>query len=121
MRAIAKGMDPAIVRAVDARLDGVEASAGVRIPWAIESGSRAWGFPSLLRQSEAAADVQDAAAELIAVKAVTREMGEGTVPGVLDEYVAEIIATADPEPGPDPQLARRRDRAEHWFRTEIAR
>lgn len=32
--------------AVDARLDGVESEDGVVIPWAIESGSRAWGFPS---------------------------------------------------------------------------
>lgn len=39
-------MDPTIVAAVDARLDGVEAEHNVRIPWAIESGSRAWGFPS---------------------------------------------------------------------------
>jgi len=39
-------MDPVVVRAVDARLDGVEEEHGVRIVWAIESGSRAWGFPS---------------------------------------------------------------------------
>jgi uncharacterized protein len=39
-------MDPTIVTQIDARLDGVATENGVRIPWAIESGSRAWGFPS---------------------------------------------------------------------------
>ena len=39
-------MDPTIVAAVDARLAGVERDESVGILWAIESGSRAWGFPS---------------------------------------------------------------------------
>lgn len=34
------------VDAIDARLGDICASEGVCIPWAIESGSRAWGFPS---------------------------------------------------------------------------
>lgn len=46
MRRIPATLDPDVVRQVDARLDGVEAHHGVRILWAIESGSRAWGFPS---------------------------------------------------------------------------
>lgn len=46
MRAIPVSMDPTIVAAVDARLTGVERDHDVTIPWAIESGSRAWGFPS---------------------------------------------------------------------------
>jgi predicted nucleotidyltransferase len=46
VRAIPSELDPAVVADVDARLDGVAAEHGVRIPWAIESGSRAWGFPS---------------------------------------------------------------------------
>ncbi len=46
MRAIPSGLDAAIVAAIDARLAGVEAEHGVDIRWAIESGSRAWGFPS---------------------------------------------------------------------------
>ncbi|MFC7022817.1 DNA polymerase beta superfamily protein [Promicromonospora thailandica] len=46
MRTIPDSMDPDVVRAVDARLDRVEQEHGVRILWAIESGSRAWGFPS---------------------------------------------------------------------------
>ncbi|WP_233608111.1 nucleotidyltransferase domain-containing protein [Nocardia stercoris] len=39
-------MDPAVVAEVQAELDRVTTEFGVRIPWAIESGSRAWGFPS---------------------------------------------------------------------------
>ncbi|MET0589616.1 MAG: nucleotidyltransferase domain-containing protein, partial [Naasia sp.] len=46
MRAIPSSMDPGIVAAIDSRLRAVESDEQVRIPWAIESGSRAWGFPS---------------------------------------------------------------------------
>lgn len=46
LRSIDASMDTAIVAAIDDRLGGVAAEQGVRIPWAIESGSRAWGFPS---------------------------------------------------------------------------
>ena len=46
MRAIPDSMDAAIVAAIDERLARLEADDGVRIVWAIESGSRAWGFPS---------------------------------------------------------------------------
>ncbi|WAA66305.1 nucleotidyltransferase domain-containing protein [Microbacterium oxydans] len=46
MRAIPSSLDPLVVSEIDRRLDGVAAEHGVRIPWAIESGSRAWGFPS---------------------------------------------------------------------------
>lgn len=46
VRNIPSTMDPAVVSAIDVRLDDVEADHDVRIPWAIESGSRAWGFPS---------------------------------------------------------------------------
>lgn len=46
LRAIPPSMDPATVSAIDARLDGVEREHGVKILLAIESGSRAWGFPS---------------------------------------------------------------------------
>jgi hypothetical protein len=34
------------VKQIDARLDAIEADDRVAIGWAIESGSRAWGFPS---------------------------------------------------------------------------
>jgi predicted nucleotidyltransferase len=46
MRAIPDLFDAQVVESIDERLDGVESAHGVRIPWAIESGSRAWGFPS---------------------------------------------------------------------------
>lgn len=37
---------PAIWQDIQARLDAVEASTGARLLMAVESGSRAWGFPS---------------------------------------------------------------------------
>ncbi|MGW8568469.1 nucleotidyltransferase domain-containing protein [Isoptericola sp. NPDC055881] len=46
MRAVPATLDPAVVAEIDARLSGVEATQAVHVPWAIESGSRAWGFPS---------------------------------------------------------------------------
>ena len=46
MRAVPSSLDPAVVAEIDARLAGVETEHGVRIAWAVESGSRAWGFPS---------------------------------------------------------------------------
>ncbi len=46
MRSIPSDFDPAVVSAIDARLSDVESDYTVRIPWAIESGSRAWGFAS---------------------------------------------------------------------------
>lgn len=46
MRCVPDDFDPAVVAAIDARLADVAVEQGVRIPWAIESGSRAWGFAS---------------------------------------------------------------------------
>ncbi len=46
MRSIPDSMDQDVVHAIDARLDRVEEEHDVRVLWAIESGSRAWGFPS---------------------------------------------------------------------------
>lgn len=46
MRAIPASLDPSVVDQIDARLLRIAQDYGVHIPWAIESGSRAWGFPS---------------------------------------------------------------------------
>lgn len=46
MRAIPDSFDPAVVTEIDLRLSGLEDRENITIPWAIESGSRAWGFPS---------------------------------------------------------------------------
>ncbi|MEO9132916.1 MAG: nucleotidyltransferase domain-containing protein [Sphingomonas sp.] len=46
LRHIPDSFSPPVVDAIDARLTGVEAEHEVRIMLAIESGSRAWGFPS---------------------------------------------------------------------------
>lgn len=40
------GFDAATVERIQARLNEVERDHGVRVLWAVESGSRAWGFPS---------------------------------------------------------------------------
>src|SRR4051812_49968845 len=46
LRHIPDSFSPPVVAAIDARLSDVEAEHEVRIALAIESGSRAWGFPS---------------------------------------------------------------------------
>ncbi len=46
MRAVPASLDPAVVDEIDRRLVSIGDEYAVRIPWAIESGSRAWGFPS---------------------------------------------------------------------------
>lgn len=46
MRHLAPDMDPDVVAQIDGRLARVCDDDRVAIPWAIESGSRAWGFPS---------------------------------------------------------------------------
>ncbi len=46
VRLIPDSMDPVVVAEVDARLVAVARDHEVRVLWAIESGSRAWGFPS---------------------------------------------------------------------------
>jgi uncharacterized protein len=45
-RLLSSAMDPARIAEVHGRLYGVERDGTVRIGFAIESGSRAWGFPS---------------------------------------------------------------------------
>jgi predicted nucleotidyltransferase len=46
LRSLPDSFLPETVAAIDARLDGICTEHGVSIPLAIESGSRAWGFPS---------------------------------------------------------------------------
>lgn len=46
MRAVPDSLDAAVVAAIDGRLARVCAEHGATIPLAVESGSRAWGFPS---------------------------------------------------------------------------
>jgi len=46
LRTIADSFDAEIVRQIDGRLDECERGERSTIGWAIESGSRAWGFPS---------------------------------------------------------------------------
>jgi predicted nucleotidyltransferase len=46
MRAIPDSMDESAVASIDARLSGILSEHAVAIPLAVESGSRAWGFPS---------------------------------------------------------------------------
>ncbi len=46
MRALPTTFDPAILAEIDARLDAIRREHAVALPLVIESGSRAWGFPS---------------------------------------------------------------------------
>lgn len=46
LRKLPDSFDPTVVAAIDARLDRIAREQDVRILLAIESGSRAWGFPS---------------------------------------------------------------------------
>lgn len=46
LREIPTSMETAVVATIDARLATLRRAHGVEIPLAIESGSRAWGFPS---------------------------------------------------------------------------
>jgi predicted nucleotidyltransferase len=46
VRSIPPDFDPAIVSAIDQRLERIAAEQNVAVLWAVESGSRAWGFPS---------------------------------------------------------------------------
>ncbi|WP_156094577.1 nucleotidyltransferase domain-containing protein [Nocardia lijiangensis] len=46
LRAVPETMDPTVVGSIDAELDRIECEHRVSVRLAIESGSRAWGFPS---------------------------------------------------------------------------
>lgn len=46
MRAVPSDLDPSVVAEIDSRLLAVATEHNATVLWAIESGSRAWGFPS---------------------------------------------------------------------------
>lgn len=46
LRSLPTDFDLGIVAAIDSRLDEIEVAHRARICLAVESGSRAWGFPS---------------------------------------------------------------------------
>ena len=46
LRALGPGFDPAVVATIDAKLAGIVEREQVDLLIAVESGSRAWGFPS---------------------------------------------------------------------------
>ena len=46
LRDLPSSFSQEMVAGIDARLAAVQAEHGVSIPLAVESGSRAWGFPS---------------------------------------------------------------------------
>jgi predicted nucleotidyltransferase len=46
LRALGPGFEPPIVAAIDARLQSIAEQETARVLLAVESGSRAWGFPS---------------------------------------------------------------------------
>lgn len=46
LRQLDPGMAPEAISQIDAMLADIRREHGVHMPWAIESGSRAWGFPS---------------------------------------------------------------------------
>ncbi len=46
LRAVPDALDGSAVAEIDRRLSAIATTQRVCIPWAIESGSRAWGFPS---------------------------------------------------------------------------
>ena len=115
MRSLPADFDPAIVTAIDGRLDAIVAS-GVAIPLAVESGSRAWGFPSpdslppmhfptLVDEGGADAGLQAHIAALLRSKAATRELGETPPAGDLldfaDAEIAAALAATLPAAGPD--------------------
>ena len=142
MRAVPDSLDPAVVAEIDARL----ASAGVAIPWAIESGSRAWGFPSpdsdydcrfiFVRPAsdylspwperdviETPTDVRAETAELLEKKAVTRELGLGTVPPAIARFINDEfeLAYEEYEHADGSVSEESRELASAYFRSAVER
>lgn len=78
-------------------------------------------LPTLRAESTVGDDVRDAVASLIALKAVTRELGAGAAPAALERFVADELARAaafDAAVGTRP-VAEVRAHADEYFRAEI--
>src|SRR5690606_24343647 len=78
-------------------------------------------LPTLLAEADVSDDIRHATAELIAAKAVTRELGTGAPAEVLQQFVAEELARAavyDRRRTKPSEQAR--ERAEEFFRAELA-
>ena len=77
----------------------------------------------MLAESSASQSVVDAAGELIATKALTRELGSGAPPAVLEQFVVEQFERASGYESA--QLARDaaevREIADAFFRAELSR
>jgi uncharacterized protein len=78
-------------------------------------------LPRLLAEGDVGGDVRDAATELIALKARTRELGTGAAPDVLERFVTDQIEAAAPfEDAPlhkDPAMVR--SIADAFFRSQV--
>lgn len=79
---------------------------------------------TLLAQSDAPAALREAVDELVALKAVTREMGTGAVPAIILRFVADELVLAEglgtPPPG-DRSRGEARARAADCFRSAVER
>lgn len=74
-------------------------------------------FPTLLAESEVGADVADVVADLLARKAVTRELGRAPLPPVVRAFIEqEFGAAEDGFPPPAPASSERREAADALFR-----
>ena len=79
-------------------------------------------LPTLLAESEVPRDVHLLTEELIARKAVTRELGTGPVPDLLRRFAADELDRADVFESASLVLDRGyvRDRANQFFRAQLA-
>ncbi|ARC57609.1 hypothetical protein AS850_11055 [Frondihabitans sp. 762G35] len=78
---------------------------------------------SLLSQSAVSEDVRAAAAELVAKKAITREMGTGSPPDILRRFVETELDCAEhfETDRPERPVAEVREKADLYFQTAITR
>lgn len=87
-----------------------------------DAGSPPLDLRTLLAQGETSTALQDAVGELVALKAVTREMGTGTAGAVIGRFVTEELELAHDgsgSPGERTSRAEARERAEDYFRAAV--